>query len=101
MKFKKGDEIIVTHGKDKGKTAKIEAVLPKVGKILAAGVNVYKKHQKAQGQKKPGGIIDIVKPLPLGNVALVCPNCKKQTRIGFKIENNKKTRICAKCKKEI
>ena len=101
MKLKKGDEVIVTQGKDKGKKGKIEKVLTKTGKVLVAGVNIYKKHQKSQGQRKPGGIIDIVKPLPWSNVSIVCPNCKKQSRVGFKITNGKKIRICRKCKKEI
>ena len=101
MKFKKGDEVLVSCGKDKGKTGKIEKVFSKSQKVLVAGINMYKRHRKAQGQRMPGGIIDITKPLPWANVAVLCPNCKKPTRIGFKITNGKKVRICKKCKKEI
>ena len=83
MKFKKGDQIVVTAGKDIGKKGKIEKVFPKTDKVLIPGINIYKKHVKPQGEGKPGGIIDIVKPLPVSNIALLCPKCGSATRIGF------------------
>ena len=104
MKFKKGDEIIVTIGKDKGKKGKIEKVFPKSQKVLVTGINLYKKHLKPQGQGKPGGIIDITKPLDTAKIALICLRCGKPTRVGYQIEegNQKETlsklRICRKCK---
>jgi large subunit ribosomal protein L24 len=99
MKFKIGDKVLITAGKDKGKTGKITKVLPRLSKVLVEGVNKYKKHVKAQGEKKPGGIVEIEKPLSLANVSLLCPTCKQQTRIGFSIEKSgSKTRICRKCK---
>jgi large subunit ribosomal protein L24 len=97
MKLKKGDEVKITIGKDKGKTGKITETFPKENKILIAGLNVYKRHVKPQGQNKPGGIIDISKPLSSGNIALICPKCKKPSRVGFKIEGSVKSRICKKC----
>ncbi|MBI1919168.1 50S ribosomal protein L24 [Candidatus Microgenomates bacterium] len=97
MKLKKGDEVIITGGKNKGKTGKIEQVFPKEDKVLIAGVNIYKRHAKAQGSSKPGGIIDIVKPLPIASVSLLCQHCKKPTRIGYLVTNQKKKRICKKC----
>lgn len=101
MKLKKGDEVLVTKGKDAGKKGKIEKVFPKVEKILVTGVNLYKRHLKPRGQKKPGGIIDITKPLPVANLALVCPRCGQRTRVGYKIADKQKKRICRKCKEEI
>ena len=101
MKFKKGDEVIITRGKDSGKKGKIEKVFPKLGKILVAGVNIYKRHLKPQGQRKPGGIIDLTKPLPLANAALICPRCGQPTRVGYKIAEEVKRRVCRKCKEEI
>lgn len=101
MKFKKGDEIKVTGGKDKGKTGKIEKVMPALGLVLVQGVNMYKRHLKARDPRRPAGIIDIVKPLALGNVALVCPKCKQQTRAGFIWENGRKLRICRKCESRL
>lgn len=97
MRLKKGDEVKVLLGKDRGKTGKIEKVFPRDNKIIVSGVSVYKRHLKSRGPGKPGGIIDIVKPIPLPNVALICPTCKKQTRIGYKIEDTHKSRICRKC----
>lgn len=97
MKFKKGDEVIVTLGKDKGKKGKIEKIFPKKNMVLVSGVNMYKKHRKNQGQDKPGGIIDIIKPLDVAKIQMLCPKCKKQTRIGIKVEAKQKIRICRKC----
>jgi len=98
MKLKKGDQIIVITGKDKGRKGKVEKVLPKLNKVLIPGINVYKKHLKPRGEGQPGGIIDVVKPLPLSNVALLCPKCGKQTRIGYQLDKKgEKNRICRKC----
>ncbi|MBI2028176.1 MAG: 50S ribosomal protein L24 [Candidatus Levybacteria bacterium] len=101
MKLKKGDNVKVVLGKDKGRIAKIEKVFSKTGKVLVTGVNQYKRHLKARSQSQRSEIITITKPLPLQNVSLICPNCKKLTRVGFKIEADKKIRVCRKCKKEI
>jgi len=89
-------------GKDKGKTGKVEKVLPKVAAVLVEGVNKYKKHLKPQGEGKPGGIVEISKPLPVANVVLLCPKCQKPTRVGYQTDrSNKKYRICKKCKEAI
>ncbi len=100
MKFKIGDNVKITAGKDKGRDGKIERVFPKTLLVVVPGVNLYKKHVKGfQGQK--GGIYDIPRPLGLGKIALICPKCKKVTRIGFSTKGEKKARICKKCNKEI
>ena len=100
MKFKIGDNVKITAGKDKGRDGKIEKIFPKTLKVVVPGVNLYKKHVKGfQGQK--GGIYDIPRPLSLGKIALICPKCKKVTRIGFSTKGEKKARICKKCNKEI
>lgn len=100
MKLKKGDEVKVIRGKDKGKTGKIEKVFSKT-KVLIANVNQYKRHLKRRSEKQPSEIITITKPLPIYNVSLICPECKLATRVGFKIERDQKTRICKKCGKVI
>lgn len=101
MKFRKGDEILVTAGKDKGRKGKIEKIFPKRGRVLIANVNVYKKHIK-KTSREPGTVVEISRPLPVANIALVCPVCQKQTRIAYRVEkDNQKTRICAKCKRQI
>lgn len=99
-KIKKGDEVKVMLGKDNGKTGAVERVFPKDGLLVVAGMNQYKRHVK-RTQGMEGGIITLSKPMQLANVALICPNCKKTTRVGFKVESDGKTRVCKKCKKEI
>ena len=101
MKLKKGDLVKVVSGKDKGKEAKVEKVLTKIGKVLVTGVNQYKRHLKARAQGQPSEIVTVTKPLGVSNVALICPHCKLQTRIGFRVEKNDKIRVCRKCEKKI
>ncbi|KKQ29747.1 MAG: Ribosomal protein L24 [Candidatus Levybacteria bacterium GW2011_GWA2_37_36] len=101
MKLKKGDLVKIVSGKDKGREAKIEKVLPQIEKVLVAGVNQYKRHLKARAQGQSSEIVTITKPLAASNVALICPHCKLQTRIGFRIEKNGKIRVCRKCDKKI
>ena len=100
LKLKVNDNVKITAGKDHGREGKIEKVLPKEGKVIVPGVNLYKKHVKGMGDQK-GGVYDIPRPLSLGKVALICPKCKKITRVGFKTVGKEKVRICKKCGKEI
>lgn len=100
MKIKKGDNVIVLAGKDKGKTGVVERVLPKEDKVFVGGVNLSKRHVKKQGQVE-GGIIDIVKPLHVSNVALVDPETKKATRVGYSVVKGVKVRISKRSGKEL
>ena len=97
MKIKKGDQVIVTIGKDKGKKGKVEKVFPKNATVLVPGVNIVKKHEKKRDEQHPGGIVEVVKPIALGKIAVMCPKCGKQTRFGYRIVKNTKERICRKC----
>lgn len=100
IKLKAGDKIKVTLGKDKGREGKIEKVFPGQKTALIPEINIFKKHVKgASGQK--GGIYDVPRPLAFSKIALVCPKCKKITRVGFKMVDNQKVRVCRKCSKEI
>lgn len=100
IKLKAGDSVKVVLGKDKGREGKIESIDRKKGVAIIPGINIYKKHVKgSQGQK--GGIYEIPRPLPFSKIALICPKCKKLTRVGFRVLEKEKVRICAKCKKEI
>src|SRR5581483_8971698 len=101
MKLRKGDQVKITAGKDKGKTGKVEKVLSNEEKVLITGMNMFKRHMKARDAQRPAGIIDIMKPLSLGSIALVCPKCKQQTRVGFIFEGTEKVRICRKCKQSL
>lgn len=100
MKIKKGDNVQIMLGKDNGKTGSVEQVFSKSGKVLVQGINQYKRHVRSM-QGIEGGVVTLSKPVDVSNVALVCPNCKKPTRVGFKIEGGDKNRVCKKCGKEI
>lgn len=100
QKIHKGDTVQILLGKDRGKTGKVERVLSKEDRVFIGGVNLVKRHVKKQGQIE-GGIIDIVKPLNISNVSLICPSCKKPTRVGIKVTGVTKVRFCKKCGKEI
>lgn len=100
LKFKSQDKIRILSGKDKGREGEIEKVIPKRSSVLVPGVNIYKKHVKGvPGQK--GGIYEIPRPLSYAKIALICPKCKKITRVGFKLVDSKKKRVCRKCGREI
>lgn len=105
MKIKKGDTVLIISGKYRGKTGKVLKAFPKEMKILVEGVNIVKKHQKPKKEGEKGQIIEIPKPIPVSKAKLICPSCKKATRVGFKIFEEKgekiKIRICKKCQKEI
>jgi large subunit ribosomal protein L24 len=101
MKIKKGDTVLVISGKWRGKTGKVLKAFPKEMKILVEGVNLVKKHQKPKSSGEKGKIIEVLKPIPVSKVKLICPSCKKAVRVGFKIEKGEKFRICKKCKEKI
>lgn len=101
MKLKQGDKVKVIAGKNKGEEATIERVYKKSNKVLLPGVNMYKKHVKKNEQMPQGGVVDLPRPLDVSKLMLICPNCSKQTRVGYKIEGEKKQRICKKCESAI
>ncbi len=96
IKLKKGDEVIVISGSCRGQKAPIDRVDYKKDRVYLAGVNIRKKHQKPNMQYPEGGIIDKVMPIHISNVMLLDPKTKKPTRIGYKIEDGRKTRIAKK-----
>lgn len=100
IKFKKGDTVKITAGKDKGREGKIEKIIPVAMKAIVPGINLYKKHVKGFGDVK-GGVYDIPRALGFGKIALLCPKCKKITRVGFRFAGEEKVRICKKCGKEV
>jgi large subunit ribosomal protein L24 len=101
MKLKKGDEIKVVKGKDKGKTGKVEKVFPKENKVLVNGINQFKRHLKKKSETEASEIVTLTKPLQVTNVSFVCPKCHLTSRVAYKIEKAGKVRICSKCKAEI
>lgn len=101
MKLKKGDTVQVIRGKDKDKTSKVVMVMTKLNKVLVENVNQYKRHVKKRTQNDKSEIVTITKPLPVSNVALVCPKCKQLTRVGYEAEQEEKYRVCRKCGQRI
>ena len=101
VKLKKGDTVKITSGKDKGQSGKIEMILPKTNSVVVPEVNMYKKNVKGQQGGIKAGIYDLPRPLNIAKIALICPHCKMQSRVSFKIEKDTKFRVCSKCKKNI
>lgn len=100
FKFKVGDEVIVSVGRDKGQKGKIEKVLENESKVVVNNVNVYKRHRKVT-RNQPAGIFEVSRPISVSKVAVICPKCSKPTRIGFEIKGTTKERVCKKCNKLI
>ena len=100
FKLKKGDDVIVLAGKDKGKTGKIIKMIPKQMKAIVSEINKVKKNQKPDNNQA-GGIIDKEMPIHISNLSFFDPELKKGVRIGYKLENSKKARINKSSGKEI
>ncbi len=100
LKLKKGDEVILLAGKDKGKTGKIIKILPKQNKAIVSEVNKVKKNKKPDNNQ-PGGIIDKEMPVHISNLLFYDPEAKKGIKIGYKFNKNKKVRINKLSGKEI
>ncbi len=102
LKIKKNDKVKIIKGKDRGKTGKVLRVESSKNRLYVEGINILKKHLRQKDQNKPGGILKKEGPINMPNVELVCPNCGKAARIGFKVkESGVKIRVCRKCKQEI
>ncbi len=101
-KIKKKDTIKILTGKDSGKIGNILEVDKKKGKVLIEGLNLVKKAMRKTKKDQKGGIRDIESYIDVSNIILVCPKCKKPTRVGYRMdENKKKHRVCKKCKADI
>ena len=100
FKLKKGDEVVVLAGKDKGKTGKIVKLIPKQMKAIVSEINRVKKNQKPDNNQ-PGGIVDKEMPIHISNLSFYDPELKKGIKIGYKIINDKKSRINKSSGKEI
>ncbi len=100
LKFKVQDKVKIISGKDKGRSGVIEKVFPKTLSAVIPGLNEYKKHIKPRSGQK-GGILSIPRPVDFSKLMLTCPNCSKETRVGFRLAGKEKVRYCKKCNKEI
>ena len=101
MRIRKGDNVQVLSGNDKGKTGEVLEVIPKEDKIVVKGINVRKKHVKARKQGDESGIIPVECAIPASKVNVVCPKCGKVTKVGYRVDNDKKVRVCKKCGAEL
>lgn len=101
MKLKKGDNVKVMAGKDRGKTGTIVRAYPDEERITVEGLNIVRKRSKPRRQGEKGQIVEVSRPMTASKVMLVCPNCKEPTRVGGRIEGSRKVRYCKKCKATI
>src|SRR6267378_3373216 len=91
LKLRKGDRVVVLSGKDVGKEGEITRVIPERSMVIIDGVNVARRHQRATKATMQGGIIDKDMPIPVANVAIVCPSCGP-SRVGYRVAGGEKTR---------
>ncbi|EFO82040.1 ribosomal protein L24 [Oscillochloris trichoides DG-6] len=104
MHVKTGDEVLIIAGKNKGQRGKIKRVIPNMSRVVVEGKNIVKRHMKARGPGKPGGIVEMEAPLHSSNVMLICPSCGHATRTGHRFLEEKdhkgrprKVRFCKAC----
>ena len=96
LKIRKDDTVQVIAGKDKGKRGAVVRVIAKKDAVIVSGINMVKKAMRKRSQQDQGGIAEIEAPLNISNVAIVCKKCGP-TKIGYKIDGDKKIRVCRKC----
>ncbi|MBO59262.1 MAG: 50S ribosomal protein L24 [Actinomycetota bacterium] len=95
MRIKKGDQVRVLAGKDKGREGEISRVIPQRNAVIIEGVNEVKRHQKATSETMQGGIIDKTMPIDVSNVAILSPSDGKPTRVGYRFsDSGEKIRVC-------
>jgi large subunit ribosomal protein L24 len=92
QKIRKGDKVVVLTGKDKGRTGEVVQVMPKEDRAVVKGINLVKRHQR-QTQAQEAGIITKEASIHLSNIAIADPKDGKPTRVGFKIDGDKKVRV--------
>ena len=101
LKIKKGDKVMVIAGKDRGKSGKILRVFPSRERVLVEGVNIVKRHTRPTQKNPQGGIIEREAPIHISNVMLICPRCNKPARVGKRVTEEGKFRVCKRCGEEI
>ncbi len=98
MSVRRGDEVVVIAGKDRGKRGEVTRVLPEANRVVIDGVNIVKRHLRRQPGSLQAGIIDMPAPLNRSNVMLVCPNCHRPTRESRTVlADGSHVRVCKHC----
>ncbi len=101
MNIRKGDNVIVTAGREKGKQGKVAKILPLAGSVIVEGLNLHKKHARPRKQGEKGQILTLPSAINASNVMLVCSRCGKPTRKSSRVLGEDKARACKKCKEVI
>lgn len=101
MKIKKGDKVKVISGSEKGKEGIVQAVYPKINKVVVENVNVHKRHHKPTQQQPEGSVIDIYVPIDASKVAIIDPKTKKICKVGYKVTKEGKVRVVKKTGEKI
>lgn len=96
-RIKKGDQVMVISGRDRGRSGRVLAVHPTKGQVLVEGVNTAKKAVRATPDQPAGGFQTVAQPLATAKVMPICPSCKKPTRVRMRIVDDRKVRVCQKC----
>ncbi len=99
--IKKGDEVRVMAGKDRGRSGRVVSVQPSAGRVMVEGVARAKKHSRPSKRVQQGGIIDKELFVDISNVQIVCKSCGQPTRVGHRVDLAGKVRICRKCGGEL
>lgn len=97
FKIRKDDTVEVIAGKDKGKRGTVVRVISKKDAVIVSGVNIVKKAMKKRSQQDQGGIVEVEAPLNISNVGIVCKKCGRPVKVGYKMNGDKKVRVCRKC----
>ncbi|MCH7835252.1 MAG: 50S ribosomal protein L24 [Chloroflexi bacterium] len=98
QRVKKEDTVLVTKGKDRGRSGPVKLVIPGKNRVIVTGINIVKRHMRPRGPQQPGGIIEREAPISLANVRPLCPSCDKPVRVGFRVlADGRKVRYCKKC----
>jgi len=101
VKLKKGDNVLITKGKDKGKKSKVVRAFPKTMQVLVEGLNLKKIHKRPRKEGEKGQVVEVASPLSVAKLKLICPKCNQTARLGYVIKDNVKNRICKKCQAEV
>jgi large subunit ribosomal protein L24 len=99
--IRRDDEVRVVSGKDRGRSGRVVRVLPREGRVMVEGVARAKKHTRPSKRRQQGGIIDIEQFVDISNVQVVCKSCGQPTRIGHRIDGDRKVRVCKKCESDL
>ena len=97
LRIKTGDTVRVLRGRDRGKKGKIMAVFPSESRLLVEGINMIYRHVRPRRAGEKGQRVQVASAMRVNNVQLVCPACKKGTRVGSRLEGDKRVRVCKQC----